>query len=241
MEDEISKHAVKAYKTIKEPKLPFWHKVKEISIEVDIIIFAVTLSIWFHDMSEHNHEQKDVKSFLLGMKRDLTSDIIQMNGDLDAYNKQGQAFNYIITPTPGFKLSKDSIRKHHDYIYNTTSFVANNGRYEGFKSSGKLGNIEDDSLQNNITTLYQSIIPSILASTNSYIQRKQYFFEYLNKNIKRNPDGTTNILAALSSDEAVNIGNTLAFVSEITDRYKSAIKKSQQIINEINADYNLKQ
>ncbi len=240
MEEEIKKHTVKAYKAIKDPKLSMWHKVKEISIEVGIIIFAVTLSIWFHDISEHNHEQKDVKSFLLGMKRDLTNDIIQMKGDLDAYNKAGQAFNYLTTPTPGFKLSRDSVRKHQNYISNTTSFVANDGRYEGFKSSGKLGNIEDDSLQNNITTLYQSIIPSILASTNSYVQRKQYFFEYLDKNIKRNPDGSTNILAVLSSDEAVNIGNTLNYVDEITGRYKSAIKKSQEIIDEINADYNLK-
>jgi len=240
MEEEIKKHTVKAYKALKDPKLSLWHKVKEISIEVGIIIFAVTLSIWFHDISEHNHEQKDVKSFLLGMRRDLTSDIIQLKGDLDSYSKQGQAFMYLTTPTPGFKLNKDSIRRHQNYISNTTTFVANNGRYEGFKSSGKLGNIEDDSLQNNITTLYQSIIPSVLASTNSYIQRKQYLFEYLNKSTKRNPDGSPNRLTALSSDEAVNISNTLTFVTEITDRYKSAIKKSQEIINEINADYNLK-
>jgi hypothetical protein len=240
MEDEISKHSVKAYKTLKDHEMSPWHKVKEISIEVAIIIFAVTLSIWFHDISEHNHEQKDVKSFLLGLKKDLTGDIIQLQGDLDAYNKAGLAFNYITTPTSGFKLNIDSVRKHQNYLFNTTSFVANDGRYEGFKSSGKLGNIEDDSLQNNITTLYQTIVPSILASTNGYNQRKQYLFEYLNKNIKRNPDGTTNLLKVLSSDEAVNIGNTLTFVGEITDRYKSAIKKSQEIINEIKTDYNLK-
>jgi len=240
MEEEIKKHTVKAYKAIKDPQLPLWHKVKEISIEVGIIIFAVTLSIWFHDISEHNHEQKDVKSFLLGMRQDLTNDITQMKGDLDAYNKQGQAFNYLTTPTPGFKLNMDSVKKHKNYISNTTTFVSNNGRYEGFKSSGKLGNIEDDSLQNNITTLYQNIIPSVLASTNSYIQRKQYLFEYLNRSTKRNPDGSPNLLTALSSDEAVNISNTLTFVTEITDRYKNAIKKSQEIINEINADYNLK-
>jgi len=240
MEDEISKHAVKAYKTIKEPKLPFWHKVKEISIEVGIIIFAVTLSIWFHDISEHNHEQKDVRAFLVGLKKDLTDDIVQLQGDVDAYNQAGQTFTYLTIPTPGFKLSMDSVKKHKNYIYNTTSFVANIGRYEGFKSSGKLGNIEDDSLQNNITTLYQNIIPSLLASTNSYTQQKQYLFDYLNKSIKRNPDGTTNILSVLSSDEGVNICNNLTFITQITDRYKSAIKKSKEIISEINADYHLK-
>jgi hypothetical protein len=240
MEDEIKDHTVKAYKALKNPKLSFWHKVKEIGIEAGIIVFAITLSIWFHDMSEHSHEQKEVKSFLLGLKKDLTSDLVQLEGDRDAYIQSSQAFKYIATPAAGFKISKDSIKKHQNYIFNTTSFVANNGRYEGFKSSGKLGNIEDDSLQNNITILYQSIIPSILASTNSYIQRKQMLFEYLNRSVKRNPDGTTNILAALSSDEAINISNTLIFTTEITDRYAGAIKKSKEIINEINADYDLK-
>lgn len=239
-EDKIKDHAVKAYHTLKDPGITFWDKVKEISVEVGIIIFAVTISIWFHDISEHNHEQKDVKSFLLGLKKDLTNDLVQLEGDRDAYIQADQAFRYITTPAPGFKINKDSVKKHQNYIYNTTSFVSNDGRYEGFKSSGKLGNIEDDSLQNNITLLYQNIIPAILASTNSYNQRKQSLFEYLNKSIKRNADGSTNLLAVLSSDEAVNISNTLAYANEIIARYDNAIKKSKEIVKEINADYNLK-
>jgi hypothetical protein len=240
MENEIKDHTVKAYKALKDPELSFWHKVKDISIEVGIIIFAVTLSIWFHDISEHNHEQKEVKSFLLGLKQDISSDLVQLQGDRDAYVQVSQAFKYVTTPTPGFKIRMDSLKKHQDYLYNLTTFLPNNGRYEGFKSSGKQGNIEDDSLQNNIAVLYQSTIPSILVSTNSYNQRKQLFFEYLNRSIKRNPDGSTNILAVLSADEGVNICNTLTFAGEIVGRYDSAIKKSKEILSEINADYNLK-
>lgn len=239
-EDKIKDHAVKAYQTLKDPGLSFWDKVKDISIEVAIIIFAVTISIWFHDISEHNHEQKDVKSFLLGLKQDISSDLAQLEGDRDAYAKAGRAFKYLTTPAPGFKLNKDSLKKYQNYLFNTTTFLPNDGRYEGFKSSGKLGNIEDDSLQNNITTLYQGLIPSILASTNSYVQRKQWLFEFLNQNIKRKPDGSTNLLAVLTSDEAVNIGNTLTYVDEITERYDNAINKSKQIIKEINTDYDLK-
>ena len=40
MEKEIKDHAVKAYKTVKDPHLKFWHKVGEIAIEVGIIVFA---------------------------------------------------------------------------------------------------------------------------------------------------------------------------------------------------------
>jgi len=240
MENEIKDHAVKAYKTLKNPRLKFWQKTGEIGIEIGIIVFAVTLSIWVHDISDHNHEQKDVKVFLMGLKKDLSGDLVQLQVDRASYFGQGAAFNYIATPSPNFKLNMDSIKKHQSYLSNITSFVPNNGRYEGFKSSGKLGNIEDDSLQNNIIKLYQDIVPSILASTNSYIQRKRYLFEYFYKNLKRNKDGSYDMLDALSSDEAFNISSSLTYTVEITDRYENAIKKSKEIIKEINVDSGLK-
>jgi len=220
MEDEIKKHAVKAYKAIKNPRLNFWHKVGEIGIEIGIIVFAVTLSIWVHDMSDHNHEQKDVKFFLLGLKKDLSNDIIELQGDRTSYIRQGMAFLYVATPAPNFKLNLDSVKKYQSDFFNVTSFVPNSGRYDGFKSSGKLGNIEDNKLQNNITELYQGIIPAILVSTNSYVQRKQYFFEFFYKNLKRNKDGSNNIITVLSSDEAFNISNSLTYPTEIVDRYE---------------------
>jgi hypothetical protein len=240
MEKEIKDHAVKAYKTVKDPHLKFWHKVGEIAIEVGIIVFAVTLSIWVHDVSDHNHEQKDVKSFLLGVRQDLKADLIQMREDTDAFRGAGLTFSYITTNTPGFKLSKDSINKYQSFLSNTTSFVGNDGRYQGFKSSGKLGNIEDDALQNDIVELYQAIIPSILASTDGYNQRKDALFTFLNKNLKRTGNGTNNLLDILSTDEAINICGTLTYTGEINARYKSAIDKSKKIIKEINADYDLK-
>jgi len=240
MEKEIKDHAVKAYKTMKNPEVTIWHKVGEISIEVAIIVFAVTLSIWVHDVSDHNHEQKDVKTFLLGLKKDLSGDIIQLQEDRHAYIGAGKAFRYVTTSSPNFKLNTDSINKHQNYLSNLTGFLPNIGRYEGFKSSGKLGNIEDDSLQNNIIELYQGIIPSILASTDAYSQRKQQLFEYFNKNLRRNKDGSFNLIAVLSTDEAFNICRTLTYTGEIIERYNSAIKQAKKIIKEINADYGLK-
>jgi len=236
MEHEIQGHAIKAYKTAKNPALPFWHKVKEIGIEVAIIVFAVTLSIWLHDVSDHSHEQKDVRSFLTGLKKDLQSDLVQMQGDGESYDSAGIIFKYLTTPAPNFKLNPDTIKKYQNFIFNTTSFLPNSGRYEGFKSSGKLGNIENDTLQNDITELYQGLIPSVLASTNSYIQKKQALFDYINKNLKRHPNGTNNFLEVLSSDEAYNICNKLNYVGEIAGRYDKAIKKTKKIIKEIDAE-----
>jgi hypothetical protein len=240
MEKEIKDHAVKAYKTMKDPKLKFWHKAGEIGIEVAIIVFAVTLSIWVHDISDHNHEQKDVKSFLLGVRQDLKSDLIQMQDDTAAFTGAGLTFTYITTDAQGFKLSNDSLHKYQNFLSNVTTFVGNDGRYQGFKSSGKLGNIEDDTLQNDIVELYQGIIPSILASTNSYNQRKEALFTFFNQNLKRTGKGTNNLVEVLANNEAINICSTLTYVKEINTRYKSAIKRSKKIIAEIDKDYDLK-
>jgi len=238
MEHEIKTHAVKAYKALKDRKLKFWHKVSEIGIEIAIIVFAVTLSIWVHDISDHNHEQSDVKSFLTGLKKDLTGDLVQLQQDSIQFLHTGQAFTYIVS-APAGKIDGDSIKKYQPYLFNTTGFLPNNGRYEGFKSSGKLGNIEDDTLQNDIITLYQSIVPSILASTDNYTLHKQSFFEYKNRNLRRNPAGGNNLLAILSADEGYNICGNLTYTGEICDRYHRAIVKSKKIIAEINKAYNL--
>ena len=53
-------------------------------------------------------------------------------------------------------------------IFNTIALNPSNGRFEGFKSLGKIGNIESEELQNDIMDLYQENITSLLASTERY-------------------------------------------------------------------------
>ena len=76
-EDEIAKHSRKIYKTWFNKELTIWHKISEFLIEMTIIVFAVSISIWFHNMSEHKHQQEEVKQFLTGLKADLTQDMIK--------------------------------------------------------------------------------------------------------------------------------------------------------------------
>ena len=94
-EEEIAKHTKKAYKIWNSKEHGFWHKTKEFFIEILIIVFSITISIWLHDKSEHGHQQKEVKEFLLGLREDLLADIKEMNDDKASYLNQGKAFNYI--------------------------------------------------------------------------------------------------------------------------------------------------
>jgi hypothetical protein len=62
-------------------KEPIWHKIGEFIVEIFIIIFAITVSIFFHDRSVLKHQRHETKEFLLGLKQDLATDIEEMNQD----------------------------------------------------------------------------------------------------------------------------------------------------------------
>lgn len=232
-EQEVIKHTRKVYKIWNSKEHNFWHKIKEFLIEIFIIVFAVSLSIWLHDKSEHTHQQKEVKEFLLGLREDLLADINEMNDDKISYLNQGKVFEYITSVKLNQSLSIDSLQKYQNFLYNITRLQQNNGRFEGFKASGKIGYIEDKRIQNDIMDLYQENIPSLLASADSYIRRKNQLLDFGIKNRKKITDSTTNVSTILLTDEAQNLSGFLANTVEIINRYDICINKMKTIITEI--------
>jgi hypothetical protein len=237
-EQEVVKHTKNVFKIwSSKGEHSFAHKLREFVIEIVIIVFAVTLSIWLHDRSEHKHQQKEVKEFLLGLKDDLTSDMNEMQGDKKAFLKSKAAFLYITGIKITEPLNKDSIKKHYTWVVNTTGLVSNSGRFEGFKSSGKIGSIENRVLQNDIMDLYQENIPDLILSTTYYSGYKLKLLDYCIKNIKRVTDSTSNIEMVLAADESQNLSRILVNVDEIIERYDQCIKKIGKINSEITKEY----
>ena len=238
-EQEVAKHTKKVYKIWNSKEHGFWHKTREFLIEIFIIVFSVSISIWLHDKSEHNHQQKEVEEFLLGLREDLLADIKEMNDDRESYLYQGKVFSYIASVKLNQTLSVDSLLQYQNFLYNTTRLQQNNGRFEGFKASGKTGFIEDEKLQNGIMDLYQENIPQLLVSSDAYIYRKNVWFDFLIKNVRQITDSTTNLQTILLTDEAQNLCGFLANTSEIINRYNVCINKMKTIVTEIENKYNL--
>jgi hypothetical protein len=240
MEHEIHDHAKKAYKTWKNPKASLWHKVKEIAMEVAIIVFAVSVSIWFHNMSETRHKRHDVKEFMLGLKEDLTADIAEMESDRASYYFKKDAFTYLINIKMKEEVSKDSLKKYGNTFGSSVQLLPNSSLFEGFKSSGKLGDIENHTLQNDILDLYQDDIATLLSSTHVHVRMQDKLADFVIKNRKRLTDSTDNFLQLAKYDEARNIFSTMANTEQITERYTTCIDKMKKIIIEINKEYGLK-
>lgn len=235
-EQEVIKHTKKIFGIWGSEK-GFWHKAGEFLLEIIIIVFAVSLSIYLHDRSVVKHQRHETKEFLLGLKQDLQTDIAEMNEDKKSFARSGKGFDHIISRKLNQPLDPDTIRKYNNWLFNTTGLIPNSGRFEGFKSSGKMGAIENKELQNNIMDLYQEDMPNVIASTDLYTTKKLRLFEYVAVNMKRLTDSTTNLNTVLATDQSFNICLTLTSVQEIIDRYDICINKMKLIIAEINKEY----
>jgi hypothetical protein len=154
MQDEVTKHTKKIYNTARDKNHSFTEKLKEIIVEVCIIVFAVTLSIWLHSWSEQRHEQQEVREFLKGLKGDLQADVKQMEANKQVATTLDSNYTFIMNLKKQPASAGDTTIGHRLY-YDLRSTRPQVGRYEGFKSSGKIGTIENDDLKQNILTYYQ--------------------------------------------------------------------------------------
>src|SRR5580693_1489312 len=104
-ENEIVKHVEAAYKALKSPNTNWLHKLKEVLIEIAIIVFAVSISIWFHNWSDSLHEHREEREFLLGMKSDIQADLGNARGDSTFYATQLYRLGYFERVAVGQSLS----------------------------------------------------------------------------------------------------------------------------------------
>src|SRR5471030_1938443 len=95
MQDEVTKHTKKIYKTVKDKEHTFAEKFKEVIVEIFIIVFAVTLSIWLHSWSEDRHEHKVAIAFLKGLKKDLYEDVKQLNANRELTSRLDSNFVFL--------------------------------------------------------------------------------------------------------------------------------------------------
>jgi hypothetical protein len=221
MQEEVTKHSKKIYKTVKNTEHTLGEKVKEIIVEICIIVFAVTISIWFHSMSEKNHQREEAKEFLTDLNQDLNQDILLMetySAKLKIFNKNLEKFNQHKSNYEEFKKLK--INPFPPFINRETS----TGDYDGFKSSGKIGYIENKKLKSSILKYYQQ---NMLRLANA-----EKFFGNLSveTSLRVSDKGMESII----DNSNINRLNILGELStEIAQVYDQQIKTAKDIIKEI--------
>lgn len=230
MQDEVTKHTKKIYKTVKDKEHSFAEKVKEIIVEICIIVFAVTLSIWLHSWSEQRHERHEAVEFLKGLKKDLNADINTIGENKKTILLLDSNYAFLQKIEVGKVQKDDSI--NHRLRFNLIVTRPNIGRYEGFKSSGKIGTIENDALKQTILEYYQQTIPDINYGEN-YVNNNQNHIIDLRID-KPDNISLSNFIASTKMKTLLQL-NKYNFEVNIY-HYDNAIKQAKKIIAEIDED-----
>jgi Family of unknown function (DUF6090) len=234
MEHEIQGHAKKVYKVWNNPKKSIWEKIKDIAIEVGIIVFAITVSIWFHNMSEKGHKKEEVNVFLAGLKKDISDDIAQCKNCLAFFHNRDTFFNTVINNPSSINeiVVKDSTTLVNK-LFTNVWLVPTDSRYEGFKFSGKMENIENDSLKYQILSYYQAYISRLKFSENSWRSNQSKLLTYWGENIIENEKGGDNGLEILKNHQARYLCKQLMPYTQLFDRYQAVIEQGKSIIKQI--------
>jgi hypothetical protein len=238
MEHEIIGHSNKALKILRNPEKTFWEKTKEILVEALIIVFAVTFAAYIERTREHAKEQSEAKEFVLGFKSDLKYTISHLKESKNAMDTMNKSYSSIM------KLKKstiDSLEKNH---VKSSFFIPRfdshnvNGRYDGFKSSGRIQTIEDDSLRNNILTLQEEDLPFIDFSENVFNGNQKRLEDFLIDNSATVGDKPVDVVKLLTSAKGKFILDfALHYSSSVVKGYDNAIADAEKVIARIDKVY----
>ena len=235
-DQEIAKHSKQMWGIMNGGEHGVWHKAREMLLEIFIIVFAVSISIWFHSMAEHRHEQAKVKSFLLGLKRDIQADNIQIAEVLAFHHASDERYAYLATRDPNEPPVRDKFNAAYSLLNSNNFLVPRLARYEGFKSSGKLINVEDEALLEKIVSHYEYAIPKASLSSSGWMGNHRALQAYLEEKTSED-DSLKSRYQAIASLKGKRLAERMVTFHQLYERHEGLLKAGKEIIADIDRMY----
>jgi hypothetical protein len=237
-DQEIIKHTKAIVELSTDRKKPWQHRVKGIIGEILIIVFAVSISIWFHNWSESWKDQNEEREFLKGLKADLQADMKEMSSDSASYALELKGIGYFEKVGAGMTLDMDSLRTYEGVFYDDIQISPRVSRFEALKGSGRLNIIRDRELLIHITDLYTKDFPQINRINSYFIKlRWENFIPFVTSHLQVDAAGQgtnwTEILRTSQMRQLVKLGEG---AKNCVYDYTRGINKCQLIIGEINQE-----
>lgn len=234
-DQEVIKHGQKIIRLAgsKEHALP--HKLREIAIEFFTIVFAVSLSIWLHGLSEHHHQQQEVRAFLTGLRTDLKNDIEAVRGLKESYHGFNANFAYLAALDPRQMPDEEAFAKAVMLSNANSYFRPYMSRYEGFRSSGKIAYIEDQALLDAIFELYQMALPQIRSSEGGWGGRQEKLRAYQDAELQS--DDLAEHFRVFTSPKGKRLVKWMTAPDQLFDRYDNYGQQAEAIVRAIEKAY----
>jgi Family of unknown function (DUF6090) len=225
MEDEIGKHTKEILSVVKEKNHTVSGKFLKIVTEIGIIVFSILISLALDDWNDNRRERKEVKEFLTDLKVDLNKDIKAMTDEKKSLVEKLESFENIKKLTPQELKKLGFIELNVRFITRRT----NSGNFEGFKSSGKIGFIENKDLKKSLLEYYYENMPPLEEIEKLRNNKMDRFLELMSENNRqaitlKNPKVQGALMFAESASK------------KLIEIYDEDIKFANDILLKIDAD-----
>ena len=157
--EEIIEHMKKAVLALTNKENSWTKKIKEFLFEILIIIVAVSLTLWFHNLNDRSHERHQEKEFLIGIRNDLKEDTSMIKNQVDDFQHTLNYYDTLWQQLYQHKIDSAYIDSLSGNLTNTVYSAFDNSRFESFRSSGNLKLIENPELLLEITNLFSTALP----------------------------------------------------------------------------------
>jgi hypothetical protein len=234
-EQEIAKHGKNVIHLMTKKEHTLAHRLREVAIEIATIVFAVSMSIWLHGLSEHHHQQQEVRTFLAGLKGDLASDVRQITEMQSDYRRYDANYAYLASIDPGAAPDWKKFEDSFDVLSSNSYLIPTKSRYDGFLMSGKLTNIEDEQLLTDILNLYQSILPEVQLSEGGWSGHQRRLRDYRDEVLES--DDRDARYRVLTSPKGKRLLRDMQTSPQLYRRYQAYIDRCKSIIRQIDAAY----
>ena len=237
-EEKITEHAKKALLAISNKENSWKKKVKEFLFEIVIIIVAVSLTLWFHNLNDERHDREMEKSFLMGIRDDLKQDTATLM-EVNLFLKTPLAYyDNVLKQISENRIDAKYVDTNSVQLINDLYFNYNNGLFESFKSSGNLRVIENQKLLSYITSLYTADLPFLQQSDKETLDNRALEYgEYIGSKYGIDSLWNTHISNHLD-DPGVRfqIQKNDIDLKEIVRHHKQLISEINDVSDEINKE-----
>ncbi|MEX5747215.1 hypothetical protein [Massilia sp. X63] len=234
-DQEVIKHGQKIIRLAGSKEHTLSHKLREIAIEFFTIVFAVSLSIWLHGLSEHHHQQQEVRAFLTGLRTDLKSDIEAVRNITESYRAFNANFTYLAALDPQRMPQGPAFEQAVQFSDANNFFRPLISRYEGFRSSGKMAYIEDAKLLDAIFALYQATLSEIRSSESGWAGRQNKLRAYQDSEL--NSDELPEHFRVFTSPKGKRMLTQMIAPKQLFERYAAYDEQAAAIVKAIEAAY----
>lgn len=229
-EHSVLKHASRAFKLIRNSETPWRKKIGGIVMEILIIVFAVSLTLYLEKWQEHKSEERQKREFLRGLLADLSGDLKEMKFDSSSYHTCLNAYRYFLRPTP---YTYDSMSVYSWTLYNTTDLSPNISRIETFKASGKIAFFENEALLNAIMDYYQEVIPALTQFCTNEISifKKEKLISFIDDNRRGEERTNYNYEELLRQPKMLNYLHKIEFAIEysVLPAYRKSMEANKKL------------